>query len=146
MLQAKGIKLIDAKYIQLLKELYQLPVSKIVYSTEKSETEVLKEESTKESLVVYLFNQGYVSLINQTFYVFNQSVGSSAIFSNKLLVEKDYQLDKDNIIKEIEEGKIVNNNGQLMIYWHERSNLIILNKYQLKEIITICLDKSFLFS
>lgn len=67
MFQAKGIKLIDAKNIQLLKELYQLPLSKIVYSTEKSEMDVLKEESTKESLVVYLFNQGYVSLINQTF-------------------------------------------------------------------------------
>ena len=51
-------------------------------------------------------------------------------------------MDKDNIIKEMEEGKIVDNNGQLMIYWHERSNLIILNKYQLKERITICLDKS----
>lgn len=122
MLQANDVHPKDAKNINLLKEAYQLPEAKIMVASDKTESEILKEAATDESLVVYLLEQGYVSLINQTFYLFNQPVARSALFSSQLLVDENYQLDSKEIVQEIDNGKIIKSNNHYYIYLEDPNN------------------------
>lgn len=120
-LQGYGVHPNDAKNIVDLREALGLDhTNKIRYQLELTEAEF--NEKDAESILVYLFNQGYVALINDELIVFPKEVPQNSVFDARLLVPEDYVLDKEAIISDTKEGHIVKIDERYALYVNNRDS------------------------
>ena len=106
-LQAYGLHPQDArKLIQVKEELGLAKDSKISYKTDQTEADLAQEEG-KDSQVVYLMANNYVSLIGEQLYIFPGPVPEEAVFNRRLLVPDDYKFKETDKLQDTAEGAII---------------------------------------
>ncbi|MGX7107010.1 pneumococcal-type histidine triad protein [Hutsoniella sourekii] len=117
-LQSHGIHPEDAANIVKLQEELELSeASMIKYETEKDIDQILKAAKIdRPATVVYLTEKEAVYLIGIDLYVIPGKVKADAKFSERLLAPSDYQLNKDDILQDIEGGHIVKIGKHCYVY------------------------------
>lgn len=105
----------DAKKIVELKNKLNLSDDTAIrYQLEKTEAEY--NENNDDSVIVYLFNQGYVTLINDALIVFPKAVPTESLFDESLLVDDNYELNKEDIVSDVNGGHIVQVDQKFYLY------------------------------
>lgn len=107
MLQSKGVSPKDAANIVQLKQEYQSDVPVKMY-IDQSESAVLAELNAKESLVIYLFDKGYASLIEQQIIVFDDQVTAAMTYSKSLVIDDHAEINESEELYALSVGKIIN--------------------------------------